>query len=120
MYEIINFYPHQKGALIGYFDVKDHTRDEKINGCALFQKDGKMWATTPRKGKKNDNGEIVFSAVIEYGNTRREEFSKGCSIAYKAFLEAKQSSRPHTFSERQREKEEERDYNNDMFNGNFF
>lgn len=64
--EVINFRPHDKGALKGFFDLKmEGWGNLIIRGMQLFQKGDRSWVNFPSKEIEKD-GEKQWFALLRF------------------------------------------------------
>jgi len=86
MIECTKFKEYENGFLKGFADFYIDKWGVEINGCSVFEKDGRGWINLPAKEYLNDAGEKKFAPFLWFRDDKlKKVFDENMLIALNKF-----------------------------------
>ena len=86
MIECTKFKEYENGFLKGFADFYIDKWGVEINGCSVFEKDGRGWINLPAKEYLNDAGEKKFAPFLWFRDDKlKKVFDENMIIALNKF-----------------------------------
>ena len=89
MIECTKFKEYENGFLKGFADFYIDKWGVEINGCPVFEKDGREWINLPAKEYQNEAGEKKFASFMRFRDDElKKVFNENMLIALNKFKES--------------------------------
>jgi hypothetical protein len=89
MIECTKFKEYENGFLKGFADFYIDKWGVEINGCPVFEKDGREWINLPAKEYLNEAGEKKFASFMRFRDDElKKVFNENMLIALNKFKES--------------------------------